>query len=226
MPHCARYGHNDGVDDRLRVHRALGDPSRARLVELLRRAGRGLDASELGTEVGLHPNTVRAHLEVLEDAGLVRSESERRNRPGRPRRLYLTTHDLGEDEHGVLAAALAGALEPIAEGPGLAEAAGSGWGRRLADDVTGGPAVDDRVGLLVDILDAGGFVPERIGNAITMHRCPYEHLVEESPRVVCAFHAGLISGALDRIDAGVELRELRPSAGADGCVASLGSLAP
>ncbi len=225
MPRSGWEGHNGVVDDRLRVHRALGDPSRARLVEVLREADRGLDASELGTELGLHANTVRAHLEVLEDAGIVRSESEHRNRPGRPRRLYRPTRDLGEDEHGMLAAAFAGALEPIAEGPDLAEAAGSGWGRRLADDVSGGPPVDDQVGLLVEILAAGGFGPERVGDAITMHRCPYEHLVEESPRVVCAFHAGLISGALDRIGAGVELRELRPSTGASGCVASLADLA-
>lgn len=215
-------GHNVVVDDRLRVHRALGDPSRARLVDVLRTAGRGLDASELGAEVGLHPNTVRAHLDVLEDAGLVRSASEHRDRPGRPRRLYSATRELADDEHGMLAAALAGALEPIAEGPELAEAAGTGWGRKLAGDVTDMQATGDRVGLLVEILDAGGFVPERVGDAITMHRCPYEQLAEASPRVVCAFHAGLIAGALDEIGADVELRELRPWAGADGCVAALG----
>ncbi len=188
---------------------------------MLRSSARALDAAELGGAVGLHPNTVRAHLEVLEDAGLVHSEPEHRDRPGRPRRLYAASRELGDDEHEMLAAALAGALEPIAEGPELAEAAGCGWGRRLVDAAAAPPPVGDRVGLLVDILDAGGFDPERVGDAITMHRCPYEHLVEESPRVVCAFHAGLITGALERIGAGIELRELRPRAASDGCVAAL-----
>jgi len=209
----------------VRVHRALGDPSRARLLDVLRAQGEHLDASELGDRVGLHPNTVRAHLDVLEDAGLVRSEAEHRDRPGRPRRLYTAVRELAEDEHEHLAAALAGALEPIAEGPRLAKSAGLGWGRRLAEGLDARLGEADGVGRLVQILDAEGFVPERDGDAITMHRCPYEHVVEESPRVVCAFHAGLITGALDRLGAGVELRELRPGAAVEGCVAALGERA-
>lgn len=38
--------------------------------------------------MSLHPNTVRAHLEVLVRAGLVRRHLEKRERAGRPRALY------------------------------------------------------------------------------------------------------------------------------------------
>jgi iodotyrosine deiodinase len=73
---------------RLAVHRALGDESRARIFELLRKEGGRLDVREIATAVALHPNTVRQHLNVLVDAGLIRTCAEKRVRAGRPRVLY------------------------------------------------------------------------------------------------------------------------------------------
>src|SRR3989337_955761 len=67
------------------LHRALSDPSRLRILEVLEEAEAPLDARELGARVGLHFNTVRSHLRVLAEAGLVPSARERGPRPGRPR---------------------------------------------------------------------------------------------------------------------------------------------
>ena len=65
-------------------HRALADPSRARLLECLRASEAPLSVDQLAAEVGLHQNTIRAHLAVLEDASLVVVRSESGGRPGRP----------------------------------------------------------------------------------------------------------------------------------------------
>ena len=70
------------------LHRALSDPSRVRILEVLQEAEAPLDARELGARVGLHANTVRSHLRVLAEAGLVSGKREERARPGRPRILY------------------------------------------------------------------------------------------------------------------------------------------
>ncbi|MEX2614313.1 MAG: helix-turn-helix domain-containing protein, partial [Gaiellaceae bacterium] len=70
------------------LHRALSDPSRVRILEVLQEAEAPLGARELGTRVGLHLNTVRSHLRVLAEAGLVSARREDRTRPGRPRILY------------------------------------------------------------------------------------------------------------------------------------------
>ena len=43
---------------------------------------------ELTGYAGLNHNAIRQHLAILKDAGLVTEEAERRDRPGRPRRLY------------------------------------------------------------------------------------------------------------------------------------------
>ncbi len=74
----------------LAIHRALGDESRLRIVALLRREARPVDVREIATAVALHPNTVRDHLNVLLEAGLVTTRAEKRDRAGRPRVLYET----------------------------------------------------------------------------------------------------------------------------------------
>src|SRR2546423_8994937 len=62
----------------------LAVPSRRRLLEALRGANDPLDLVALATASGLHPNTVRFHLDVLARAGLVQERRQRRATRGRP----------------------------------------------------------------------------------------------------------------------------------------------
>ncbi len=121
------------VDGRTLHHRALADPSRARLLEHLRASDAPRCADELASALGLHPNTVRAHGVVLEEAGLVTTEIERSGRPGRPRKLFTAVPDEAEEEHRLLAAALASSLEPLRDGAEIAVAAGRSWGHVLVE---------------------------------------------------------------------------------------------
>ncbi|MDR3080298.1 MAG: helix-turn-helix domain-containing protein, partial [Streptomyces sp.] len=56
---------------------ALGK-SRARVLDLLRAAGRPLGVQEVAEQAGLHPNTARFHLDALVDADLVSREPQPR----------------------------------------------------------------------------------------------------------------------------------------------------
>jgi predicted ArsR family transcriptional regulator len=199
------------------VHRALADPTRAAVLDRLRGTDEEQDVVSIAATVGVHVNTVRAHLSVLERAGLARSRTEERVLPGRPRRLWSATAP-DEAEHSLLAEALVGALEPLEEGARLAEQAGEAWGRRLSV-----PDRDDADALeqLDAILARRGFAPEACDEGIAMRRCPFRELAEQHPRVVCGFHAGLISGALLQLEASCRLEELRPFVAADRCVARL-----
>ncbi len=86
-----------------RLLRALADPSRRRLLQVLHESAEPLDARKLGELAGLHPTTVRFHLDVLVDAKLATREKEARTAPGRPRVLYRATPTpLQEDLHRVL----------------------------------------------------------------------------------------------------------------------------
>ena len=210
------------VDGTISHHRALADPSRARLLDHLR-SSEHLSVAELAATLGLHPNTVRAHLAVLEKAGIVVAASERSGRPGRPRRVYMAVPEDAEQEHALLAAALASSLEPLRDGAGIAEAAGRSWGRVLVERLEPGRSADEAVCVerIAGLLRRRGFAPERTGDGLVMHRCPFRDLAERYPRVVCSLHAGLIDGALEELDAPVALERLEPWVSPTTCAARL-----
>jgi predicted ArsR family transcriptional regulator len=207
-------------------HRALADERRERIVEELRAAEAGLDAPELARRLGLHANTIRWHLGILADAGIVRSQAAARTTPGRPRIVYSLAPEATEhaaDEHRLLATVLTGALAGSTDGPGRAEDAGREWGRYLmARDPLARTTDDEAVGEVVQLLDGQGFEPESRGREIHMHRCPFHALAESQPEVVCAVHKGLISGALSALGSELEVQGLDVFVRPDLCVARLG----
>jgi predicted ArsR family transcriptional regulator len=204
-------------------HRALADPSRVRLLECLRASERPLSVDELAGKVGLHQNTIRAHLAVLEETELVVARSERDGRPGRPRRLYAAVPEEAEEEHALLASALASSLEPLPDGTDIATAAGRSWGAVLVERLEPGRPSDEAacVERVASLLRRRGFAPERERSDLVMHRCPFRELAERYPRVVCGFHAGLIDGALTELGAPVRLGTLEPWVSPTSCVARL-----
>jgi len=204
-------------------HRALADPSRVRVLECLRASERPLSVDELAADVGLHPNTIRAHLAVLEETDLVVARLERNGRPGRPRSVYLAVPEEAEEEHALLSAALASSLEPLPDGIEIAAAAGRSWGGVLVERLEPGRPVDEAacVERVASLLRRRGFAPERDGADLVMHRCPFRELAERYPRVVCGFHAGLIDGGLAELGAPVRLAALEPWVSSSSCVARL-----
>jgi predicted ArsR family transcriptional regulator len=204
-------------------HRALAHHRRVELLELLRTRDEATDASELADELGLHVNTVRSHLQLLEDAGLVTSETEVRRVRGRPRLLFHATPEPDRDYRG-LAAILAGTLARDADTvEDVAVDAGERWGRQLATTRTV-PGETPVTELAADLLEELGFAPRPAADdpaAIDLTRCPYLAVAEAHPEVVCGIHLGLLRGALDAAGAqGVDV-SLVPFATPTTCRVSL-----
>ena len=177
------------------VHRALADPHRVALLAALETAG-PLDAGELGRRLGLHANTVRWHLGILEDARLVASRADRRGVPGRPRRVWepLRVHD-DIAEQGALSRALVSIVARSPQAREECEEAGRAWGRSVARR---SHSEEDDLSRLVHVLEEHGFEPRAEGLDVTMARCPFADLARESPEVVCGIHRGLVEGVLDQ----------------------------
>lgn len=222
--------HEAGDDERM--FRALSSGVRTRLLALLR-AEPDLDAAGLAERLGLHVNTVRTHLGVLEEAGLVVSEEETRDRPGRPRRLYRASDvalpGAGDGGYRLLAEVLAGYLHVSAPEPAAAgEEAGRAWGAHAVSrpaPFTGGGA-DDALRRLTAMLDDLGFAPaldpEDGGRPrIVLGRCPFGDVARAHEDVVCAVHLGLMRGALAELGTDVEVVDLLPWVEPDRCVAHL-----
>lgn len=90
------------------------DSTRARIVALLRRAGRTVD--ELAAELDLTDNAVRAHLVALERDGLVRTEGTRRSPgPGKPPAVYRIESEAEALFSQAYAPVLAATLQALGE---------------------------------------------------------------------------------------------------------------
>ena len=210
-----------------REHHALADEHRMRIVDELERSPEGLDARELARRLALHPNTIRWHLDVLADAGLVSSHPEgKRTRPGRPRVLFTLRADVGavdRENYRLLAAILAGALAQLDDAPQRAAAAARVRGRRLARSLPRNDAASegDGTGAVVELLAQAGFPAEAVGDEIRIHRCPFHDIAEAGPELVCSVHRGLIAGALAGLESTLRLERLDAFIQPQLCVARL-----
>jgi predicted ArsR family transcriptional regulator len=216
-------------------HRVLAGRSRVRVLEHLRAHGAPLTAGEVAEQVGLHPNTVRLHLDQLLDAGFVTCAPEARGGPGRPRLLFAATEaspEGGDDGYRVLAGILAGELESTSARPALVAAdAGRAWARTLPSAAPQGLPITagEATGRLVEALDELGFAPvapEREGDPIELHRCPFSQVAAEHPDVVCGVHLGLMQGLLDDLAAPLHATRLEPFVAPGVCLAHLTPLDP
>ncbi len=214
----------------LRRHRALADPSRARLLAELADHG-PLDARQLAERVGLHVNTVRVHLNALAEVGLVESETLPPAGRGRPRVAYRASAAASEEggrRYRLLAEILTGLVARF--GPAAAEQLveiGAAWGRYLVEapppyaELSDEEAVERLLGLLAEI----GFEPrlERSGRRrrILMRPCPFLELARAHQDVICPIHLGLIQGGLAELGAKTRATKLEPFVRPDLCVAHL-----
>ena len=173
------------------THRALAVPTRRRLFDLLEQAPAARSVAELARELAVHENTVRLHLEVLIDAGLVRGETvHAAGGRGRPSVRYVAV--------GVDPAEAAAAYQRLASW--LAEAVSPDGaydlGRRVGASAAAAATSSGRVEELVRLLGSEGFAPsvDSSGEVIVLHRCPFSVVAAVAPDAVCALHDGIVSG--------------------------------
>jgi len=212
---------------RVSVHKALADERRLRIAAELDAAADGLDVQQLAELLELHPNTIRWHLGILADAGVVSSRAAERPAPGRPRIVYSlapVAEAEGREEYRLLATILTATLAARDDGSEQAATAGLIWGRYLVATPTPGSRLSDEQATekVVELLGQQGFAPRVEDGAICMYRCPFAELATSHPEIVCTLHRGLIDGAFEELGATLETTELEIFPRPDRCVAHLG----
>ncbi len=182
--------------------------------------------------LGVHPNTVRFHLDSLIADGQVEHVEPGRKGPGRPPLMFRAVRQMdrgGTRHYRLLAEILAMAFAAERDPGAKARAAGRAWGRKVDSTLPSQPAAassgDDAVDQLVDMLDELGFAPERrVSNGkqqIGLRHCPFLELAENRTNVVCPVHLGLMQGAVETWGAPVSVDRLEAFVEPDLCLAHL-----
>ena len=192
----------------------LAQPVRARAYAYLADLRRPATIEEIAGHLGLHSTGVRAHLARLVQAGLIERRVIRHGR-GRPRYEWAIApqgmpQSRRPEAHAQLASWLAGAFAAGATTRSGLEEHGHEIGRALApSSVRESP--EDALG---HALAAMGFQPERRTDRATttyeLCNCPYRDAVHAGGRYVCALHAGITRGLLQRLAPQAELSDFVP----------------
>ncbi|TCO42394.1 putative ArsR family transcriptional regulator [Kribbella antiqua] len=213
-----------------RTDQTAGDqPRRQALLEALRGADAPQGVTELADQLGIHPNTVRFHLDALVTQGLVDCQLQKPAGRGRPRTAYTSHPGMdrgGRRQYHLLAKILLGQLSTNPDAGAAAEAAGRNWGGYLVEHIPpshqiGVAEATQRLSAMMTDL---GFAPEPDGDAakrIRLRHCPFLELAEEYSSTLCPLHLGLMRGALTEIRAPITATSLEPFAEPDACIVHL-----
>lgn len=206
-------------------------PTRTRVLRWLVERAESVTANDVAQALGLHPNTVRFHLDALIAAGSIERLREDRASPGRPRVLYAAVPGEAGDgptSYRLLASILAGHLSRTSADPGeSARAAGEHWGRYLAprvaphERVEPEAAVEALAASLIEMgfdceVDSGEGEPRML-----VRHCPFAAEARRNGDVVCGVHLGLTQGFLAGMGAPVEAVDLQPLVEPGLCIGHL-----
>jgi predicted ArsR family transcriptional regulator len=198
------------------------------VLRLLRASSNPMSILTIADELGVHPNTVRFHLDVLVGDGQVEQVAPARKGPGRPPLMFQAVRqmDRGGTRHfKLLAEILSAALAAERNSADKALNAGRTWGRRMESPSDGDTGAEEAVDDLVEMLDDLGFAPERRATngdqQIGLRHCPFLELAENRTAVVCPVHLGLMQGAMESWGAPVTVERLDAFVEPDLCVAHL-----
>ncbi len=123
-----------------RVIKALADETRFEIYSIIQDSPTPLSVQQIAARVGLHPNTVRPHLEKLKESGLIKTETSLSGKVGRPVHLYSPTPKrpaalLGDKAlrilRGVIAETLSELITTYKATPEDAYEMGRVWGRQI-----------------------------------------------------------------------------------------------
>lgn len=211
-------------------HDVLAQPTRARIFAWLVERRTAASTGEIATQLGLHRNGVRRHLELMSEAGLLerRRSGGERGRPGDRWLVAAEANPGGERPSGQadLARWLVRAFPRGRNRLREVERAGREIGAELApreqleDPVEGFRQVLASLGFQpVFEAEPGGAFRCRLGN------CPYRDSARENADVVCALHRGLTVGLVAQLLPEARLDRFEPrDPDRAGCVVGVSGL--
>lgn len=185
------------------MFKALGDNTRYAIYLELARSSRPLTTAQIAEGLGLHPNTVRPHLERMRDVGLLDVEVSGRGDVGRPQHRYSIAPDapslgLEPPTMPVLARMVLTMAQRLGADADDAEAVGRSEGATRAVPYQRAPSTLEA---LVSDLDRLGFDPvvtdaldDDESAVVAFANCPFAPLAEQHSELVCGLHRGLVAG--------------------------------
>lgn len=198
---------------------------RQTIVDFIKASDSPVTVAAIADGLGIHPNTVRFHLDDLVARGQVERVPGDTAGPGRPPHVFRTRRGMdpeGPRSYRLLAEIALGAIATGPDPTSQALATGRTWGAFLLGRPPSATTVteEEAMGRLLELLAELGFSPERSpGNAIGLRNCPFLELVDSHAQILCPLHLGVMQGAMTVLTTDVAVDRLEPFAEPGLCLA-------
>jgi predicted ArsR family transcriptional regulator len=181
----------------------LDDPARRASYLAVRTAGHPLTRAEVADEVGISVRLAAFHLEKLLAEGFLEATYERDERSvgvGHPAKRYRPTGlqlevSLPPRRYDLAAEILAEALEAQSSDPPLESLADTAaeYGRQI------GSRARARKGgsRMLTALNGIGYEPATDGQDVVLRNCPFRHVAQARPDIICQMNLAFVAGVLD-----------------------------
>lgn len=181
---------------------ALLTRQQRRLLDALVDLGKPATVVDLSREVDSHPNTVREHLAVLEDHGLVTVATMPSTGRGRPRKEYRAT----AGSQGAPARHLVGLINSALRSfpAETAHHDGYRWGQTWGENVVASGLLDTKEGTeegITSLMADMGFAPRPLQTrpaCLSLTQCPLLTEGEEVPAGLCDIHQGMLDQVIEK----------------------------
>lgn len=215
----------NSVEKTLKITGVLSDPTRFHIYQYITKRHKDVTVQEIAEQFDIHPNVARLHLSKLEDVNMLKSETKKTGKGGRPSRLYRLSDDVIQlnfpyRDYERLARI---AIETLSELGEVGKAALYETGRRFgkemiekemglrqgSDDFT----FEEKLDLVKNAANTAGFYPElevsddKSKIFFHIYNCPFKEVAVEHKDTVCSTHFEFLKGMFETLFPDIKLEE-------------------
>ncbi|MBY0597277.1 helix-turn-helix transcriptional regulator [Bacillus bingmayongensis] len=212
------------MEQALKITGVLSDPTRYYIYKYISQKHSYVTVQEIADEFNIHPNVARLHLSKLEDVNMLRSETKKTGKGGRPSRLYVLSEDLIQlqfpfRDYQLLAKIAFNSLLSLGvAGEKALYETGKQFGKEVMeqhiqrlnvneDSLT----LEHKVQIAKEALSTAGLSPSfelsTDGTQIfyDVYNCPFKEVAVHHPEEICNMHSDMMKGIFEILFPNMEL---------------------
>lgn len=226
------------LEKTLKITGVLSDPTRFNIYQYITKRHRDVTVQEIADHFEIHPNVARLHLSKLEDVNMLKSETKKTGKGGRPSRLYRLSDDVIQlnfpyrDYERLARIAIETLLSLGEAGKEALYKTGKRFGEEMINkELARYPAgteltFEEKLELVQNAANTAGFYPEfdvsedKSKIFFQIYNCPFKEIATEHTEAVCKTHFEFLKGIFETLFPSVELveKENMFATGCDTCL--------
>ncbi|MEI4829262.1 helix-turn-helix domain-containing protein [Bacillus sp. FJAT-53711] len=204
------------MEQALKITNVLSDPTRYYIYQYISQKHNEVTVQEIADEFNIHPNVARLHLSKLEDVNMLKSETKKTGKGGRPSRLYALSDDVIQlqfpfRDYQLLAQIACNTLLSLGEvGKNALYETGKQFGKELMEqhlrhlninenELT----VEQKIQIAKEALTTAGLSPtfelsiDETKIFYEVYNCPFKEVAIHHPKEICNMHEDMMKGIFE-----------------------------